>query len=682
MRARGGRTQPRVGMVRARLPHDSRQAAGATMLLRSTLPSRLRSSASFLRSLFAGRGWGGLHLPANLAVLALEEQQRGAFGHDHLFDFCDKNRVVASILRGVQAAFEIGERAAQYGRAVFRALELRSRLFGSAVVRAGGAGIVLGNRTLGLRQDVYAEALFGVEVGVGTGVLVNADQHEHGIEGNRGERVGGHAVDFVLGVEGDDGDAGCEAGQGSAKFRRAHTHGQVLRGEQARRPDTLPRRWARAFGGKPKRGPVGGEFWLSCMMPLSGDRRRKAGSLWKNRSRVKHTGTTEASASLANLLDEVASGRAPSRDEAIRLMRCDDEFLPHLLSIARAAKEQFKPGIITYSRKVFLPLTNLCRDYCGYCIFRRDPGQPGAHTMTPEEVLAVVRQGEQMGCTEALFSLGDKPELLFPEMRERLRKLGYRSTLQYLEAMCALVLRESRLLPHPNPGLLSSEWVRRLAAVSPSMGLMLESTNAELLQAGAAHDNAPDKVPAKRLQTIREAGKQRVPFTTGLLIGIGESVEDRVDTLLTIREMHERYGHIQEVIVQNFRAKPGIPMQNSPEPSLGEMLRTVAVARLLMPRMNIQAPPNLSAPYYDELLDAGINDWGGVSPLTPDFINPEKPWPHLEQLRVRTEAKGFRLEQRLPVYPEFVPQIVERGGVVAGRVQSATDGEGYARRAA
>jgi len=267
-------------------------------------------------------------------------------------------------------------------------------------------------------------------------------------------------------------------------------------------------------------------------------------------------------------------------------------------------------------------------------------------------------------------------------MRTTLQRLGYRSTLQYLEAMCELVLRESTLLPHPNPGLLSAEWVRRLASVSPSMGLMLESTNANLLQRDAAHDNAPDKLPARRLRTIEEAGKQGVPFTTGLLIGIGESIEDRVDTLLTIRQMHERYGHIQEVIVQNFRAKVGIPMQDSPEPTLGDMLRTVAIARLLMPRMNLQAPPNLSAPYYDELLEAGINDWGGVSPLTPDFINPEKPWPHLEQLRLRTEARGFQLESRLPVYPEFLPRVLERPGLLRDRTWAAASEDGYARRAA
>jgi FO synthase len=375
---------------------------------------------------------------------------------------------------------------------------------------------------------------------------------------------------------------------------------------------------------------------------------------------------------------------AISGDAALRLIGCSDGELPDLLAAARAAKERFKPGIVTYSRKVFLPLTNLCRDYCGYCTFRRDPGDPGAHTMTPDEVLAVARAGEKLGCTEALFSLGDKPELLFPAMRETLRHLGYRSTLHYLEAMCELVLRETALLPHPNPGLLSAEWIARLAAVSPSMGLMLETTNASLLAPGAAHDNAPDKVPAKRLRTIEDAGRLNVPFTTGLLIGIGESAADRVDTLLAIRDLHQRYGHIQEVIVQNFRVKPAIPMADWAEPSFGEMLRTVAVARLLLPGVNIQAPPNLSAPYYDyeELLDAGINDWGGISPLTPDYINPEKPWPLLEQLRLRTEAKGFELRQRLPVYPEFLPAVMAKPGLLSKKLGAAIDASGFARRAA
>jgi FO synthase len=390
----------------------------------------------------------------------------------------------------------------------------------------------------------------------------------------------------------------------------------------------------------------------------------------------------ETARSFESALKESVSDVPLSREAALRLLRTSDDDLPALLAAARAAKERFKPGVITYSRKVFLPLTNLCRDYCGYCTFRRDPGELGAHTMTPEEILKVAREGEELGCTEALFSLGDKPELLFPEMRETLRSLGYQSTLQYLEGMCELVLRETTLLPHPNPGLLSAEWIARLAAVSPSMGLMLETTNEALLGPGLAHDNAPDKVPAKRLRTIEEAGKQGVPFTTGLLIGIGESLEDRIDTLLAIRDLHERYGHIQEVIVQNFRAKPFIPMQNSPEPTSAEMMRTVAVARLLMPNVNIQAPPNLSAPYYDDLLDAGINDWGGVSPLTPDFINPEKPWPQLEQLERRTRAKGQVLRQRLPVYPEFLFKLESRPPLLANRLSAAVDQDGFARRLA
>jgi FO synthase len=371
-----------------------------------------------------------------------------------------------------------------------------------------------------------------------------------------------------------------------------------------------------------------------------------------------------------------------SRESAIRTIRASDEELPELLSAAQESRDRFKPGVITYSRKVFIPLTNLCRDYCGYCTFRRDPSQPGAHTMTPDEVLAVARAGEKLGCTEALFSLGDKPELIFPEMRETLCKLGFRSTLHYLEAMCELVLRETSLLPHPNPGLMSAEWISRLAAVSPSMGLMLETTNDALLASGAAHDNAPDKIPARRLRTIEEAGKQGVPFTTGILIGIGESPDDRVDALLAIRELHQRYGHIQEVIVQNFRVKPGIPMHAWPEPSRGEMLRTIAVGRLLMPEVNIQAPPNLSDPDYENLLDAGINDWGGVSPLTPDFINPERPWPHLDHLQQRTEAKGFQLRRRLPVYPEFIERAMHKSTLLDSKLNAAVGGEGYARSAA
>src|ERR1035438_3776658 len=300
-----------------------------------------------------------------------------------------------------------------------------------------------------------------------------------------------------------------------------------------------------------------------------------------------------SSADLVAFLREVREGQVVSREAAIQLLRCDHEVFPELLATACYLKEQYRPGIITYSRKVFIPLTNLCRDYCSYCTYRRDPGQPGAHTMSPEQVLEVAQQGEKLGCTEALFSLGDKPEVEFPEMRDLLDRKSTRSTLHYLEAMCELVLRETSLLPHSNPGLMSATWIERLRTSNPSLGLMLETTSNRLSQKGGAHDNAPDKIPALRLKTMEEAGKLGVPFTTGILIGIGETLEERLDSLLAIQRLHQRYGHIQEVIIQNFRAKPEIPMANSPEPGTDELLRTIAVARLLLRDMNIQVPPNL-----------------------------------------------------------------------------------------
>jgi FO synthase len=383
---------------------------------------------------------------------------------------------------------------------------------------------------------------------------------------------------------------------------------------------------------------------------------------------------------LLRALEQTVAGTPLAREVAYDLLTCSDDFLPLLLEGAVAVKQRFKPAVITYSRKVFIPLTSLCRDYCGYCTFRRDPGEPGAHTMLPDEVLKVVREGERLGCTEALFSLGDKPESLFPEMRATLQRLGYKSTLHYLEGMCELVVRESKLLPHANPGLMSAEWIKRLARWSPSLGLMLETTSEALLQPGAAHDRAPDKIPALRLRTMEEAGRQSVPFTTGLLIGIGETVRDRVETLFAIRALHEQYGHIQEVIIQNFRVKPGIPMSNWPEPGRNEMLRTLAVARLILRDMNIQAPPNLSSPDYAELLTAGLNDWGGVSPLTPDFINPEAPWPYLADLEARTRAAGYELRRRLPVYPEFISKVSSMP--LQERIAELSDDTGYVRSAA
>ena len=327
-----------------------------------------------------------------------------------------------------------------------------------------------------------------------------------------------------------------------------------------------------------------------------------------------------------------------------------------------------------------MPLTTLCRDYCGYCTFRRDPGEPGAHTMTPEEVLALAQAGARLGAKEALFSLGDKPEAAFPVHREFLRRHGHRTTLGYLRAVCELTLRESPLLPHVNPGLMVERDLAALREVSVSMGLMLETVAERLGSPGLAHDRAPDKAPARRLRTIALAGKLSIPFTTGILIGIGETLRERVDALAAIRDLHERYGHLQEVIIQNFRAKPRIPMRDHPEPPLADMLRTLAVARLLLgPDVNIQAPPNLSPRAYPRLLAAGLNDWGGISPLTPDHINPEKPWPLITELRRATEGMGFVLRERLAIYPEFATRAEFLDEAVRARVASLVDGDGLVR---
>jgi len=383
---------------------------------------------------------------------------------------------------------------------------------------------------------------------------------------------------------------------------------------------------------------------------------------------------------LDRALDHAGAGGVPDASQAEALLATPEARVADLLAAAARLRDRGRGRRITFSAKVFIPLTTLCRDYCGYCTFRKDPGEPGALTMTPEAVLALVRAGERLGAKEALFSLGDKPEALFPEHRAFLRRMGHRTTLSYLAAMSALVLRDTGLLPHVNPGLMSERDLAALRPVSVSMGIMLENVSPRLLARGGAHDRAPDKVPARRLKTIALAGKLGIPFTTGILIGIGETHAERVASLLAIRDLHERHGHIQEVIVQNFRAKPSIPMRDAPEPSALDLLRTVAVARLLLgPDMNIQAPPNLSMGGYERLPAAGLNDWGGISPLTPDHINPERPWPALAELRRRTEAAGHELRERLALYPEYAgrPDFLDEG--LRGRVAGLVDAHGLVR---
>jgi 7,8-didemethyl-8-hydroxy-5-deazariboflavin synthase CofG subunit len=388
-----------------------------------------------------------------------------------------------------------------------------------------------------------------------------------------------------------------------------------------------------------------------------------------------------STASTAHLVDDLlaASREARILDRSSALRVAENAPLPDLLAAATQLRAQGKGTVLSFSKKVFIPLTTLCRDYCSYCTFRKDPGQPGAHFMTPDEVLALAEQGRAAGCKEALFSLGDQPERIFPEAREFLHHHGFARTLDYVAAMCELVLDRVGLLPHANPGVMDRPALERLKESNASVGLMLENVSVRLMRDGLPHAKAPDKVPALRLRTIEEAGKLSLAFTTGILIGIGETLEERIDSLFAIRALHEQYGHIQEVIVQNFRAKPDIPMAHHPEPSLDDMLRTLAMARLILgPHMNLQAPPNLSYADFPRLLEAGINDWGGISPVTKDFINPEAAWPQITRLRHETEARGFTLRERLAIYPEFISREGFLSPNVRPHVRQLADGNGYA----
>ncbi|MEH1097708.1 bifunctional FO biosynthesis protein CofGH [Micromonospora sp. CPCC 205561] len=366
-------------------------------------------------------------------------------------------------------------------------------------------------------------------------------------------------------------------------------------------------------------------------------------------------------ASVRRALRRAASGRALDVDEAAALLAARGDALDELLDVAGAVRdaglrEAGRPGVVTYSKKVFIPLTRLCRDRCHYCTFATVPHRLPAAFLDRDEVLAVARAGAAQGCKEALFTLGDRPEERWPAARQWLDERGYDSTLDYLRACAVAVLEETGLLPHLNPGVLSWSELQRLKPVAPSMGMMLETTATRLWsEPGGPHFGSPDKEPAVRLRVLDDAGRVGVPFTTGILIGIGETPAERVDAIFAIRRAHREYGHLQEVIVQNFRAKPDTAMRGMPDAELHDLAATVAVARVLLgPKARIQAPPNLIAGEYDLLLRAGIDDWGGVSPLTPDHVNPERPWPQIDELARHTEKSGFTLRERLTIYPEYV----------------------------
>ena len=345
-----------------------------------------------------------------------------------------------------------------------------------------------------------------------------------------------------------------------------------------------------------------------------------------------------------------------------------------LFEHASALRDEGKGRTVTYSRKVFIPLTTLCVDRCSYCTFAKPPGAGGVY-MAPDDVVAVARAGDAARCTEALFTLGDSPEQRWPQAREFLEARGHETTLDYVAAMSALVRNETRVFPHANPGLLDDAGFELLRPTNPSMGMMLENISPRLTEPGMPHHRTVTKDPAKRVATIEAAGRQKVPFTTGILVGIGENNQEIVDSLFALRDLAERTGAIQEVIVQNFRAKADTRMRHSAEPVPRWFARVVALARWIMgPEANVQVPPNLTDA-YEIYLDAGINDWGGVSPLTIDWVNPEAPWPHLDELTARTHAAGFELRPRLPVYPEYIDEEWIDPGLVDD-VRAASDQDG------
>src|SRR2546426_9863164 len=364
-------------------------------------------------------------------------------------------------------------------------------------------------------------------------------------------------------------------------------------------------------------------------------------------------GAVAACDALREALLKPLAGEELTRDEALALL-ATPELTTALLATASALRDRAWGRTVTFSPKVFLPITNLCRDRCTYCTFRKDPDDPDAWTMAPDEIAAWSARGRALGCKEALMCLGDKPEVAFPAYRAKLAGLGHRTTAEYVERACTIAI-DAGLLPHTNAGLLTRAEMERLKEVNVSLGLMLENVSPRLREKGQVHQWAPDKEPALRLRMLREAGELNIPFTTGLLLGIGETLAERVDTLFAIRDLHRAYGHVQEVIVQNFRAKPTIRLADAPEPGAADVARTVAVARLVLdPDVSVQAPPNLSPADHALLLRAGLNDWGGISPLTPDYVNPEAPWPHVEVLAATCRAAGFTLRERLAIYPAYI----------------------------
>ncbi|MHA1129336.1 MAG: 7,8-didemethyl-8-hydroxy-5-deazariboflavin synthase CofG [Candidatus Helarchaeota archaeon] len=384
---------------------------------------------------------------------------------------------------------------------------------------------------------------------------------------------------------------------------------------------------------------------------------------------------------LSELFHKVAEGKSVNKEEAYLLYETDSQLFPMLMLLANYLREQVYNKIISYSKNVFIDITHLCRNQCSYCSFRQEPEQLDPLLLPPHKILEIAGQGKESGCHEALFTLGERPELRYKPYKTLLHSIGnYKTTIEYLRDICEKVYLETGLLPHSNPGILEKEEVRELKEVNASLGLMLENSSKRLLEKNKAHEFSPGKDPQLRLATIQYAGVLKVPFTTGILVGVGENYKERIDSIFKIKVLHEKYGHIQEIIIQNFIPKPGSPMQNVPPPPLIDMLKITCLTRIIFKgRMNIQVPPNLNFRQLGVYLMAGINDWGGISPITIDQINPHQKWPSLKKLAKITRTAGLMLRQRLPIYPDFVKKDKFISKLLRDQVRSLIDEDGFVK---
>ncbi|MHC1592397.1 MAG: 7,8-didemethyl-8-hydroxy-5-deazariboflavin synthase CofG [Candidatus Helarchaeales archaeon] len=354
--------------------------------------------------------------------------------------------------------------------------------------------------------------------------------------------------------------------------------------------------------------------------------------------------------------------------------------IEELLELADVLRTHHFSNVVSYSKNVFVPIINLCRNCCTYCGFRKEPSDPRAKLMLPDEVMSIVKKAEKLGCKEVLFTFGEKPEEKYPHILQRLKKIGnYNSLHEYHLSLCNQVLENTSMLPHSNPGVLEMEELERLKECNASMGLMLECSSERLVEKGGPHEFSPGKHPRARLETIDNAGRLKIPFTTGLLIGIGETLEERIDSLLALKKLHDEHGHIQEIIIQNFVPNEATTGRNFKPPGLKDIIIIILLTRQIFgPKMHVQVPPNLNPSVLPELLRAGIDDWGGISPVSQDYINPDHPWPTLEKLRRVTESNGRILKERLPIYPEFITKEFTSGRI-REKIKIHVDESGFVR---